>query len=178
MADMNAPIKANLMNHRELLPIGFEQFIQDLFREDDLGAVVRVHIQIEYQLNEFIRKALKYPKRIEKSHFDFSQSVDLALALGLREDLGSPLKAMGTLRNRFAHKLETRLDQSSVTNLYETLSPPDKETVQQLFQMVRKTDERLNQFAKLTDLPERNQFALIATLIWSRFFLESSFKSA
>ncbi len=154
-----------------ILPPEFDEFSKFIFGADDLGAVVRVHIQLEQLLNAFIDRALIDSSKIKKSNFEFSQLVDLALALGLPSNLGAPLNAMGTLRNRFAHRPGIKLDQSAVNNLYATLSASDKELVQTLFIEVHKSRPELKPFTKFKDVPARNQFSLIAVLLWSSLHL-------
>jgi hypothetical protein len=45
------------------------------------------------------------------------------MVLGLKSDLASPLNAAGNLRNKFAHQLDTTLNQEMAKNLVATLPP-------------------------------------------------------
>ena len=85
--------------------------------EDELGVVVRAHIYIEYQLDQFIWSALLKPK--ELGHINYSSRVRLALACGLRGDLKPRLNALGDLRNKFAHRIRTILTDEDVSRFYE-----------------------------------------------------------
>lgn len=58
-------------------------FFEALSGEDDLGMVIRGHIHIEHELQEFIIAAAPRPSEIRLSDFDYAGKLRLALALGL-----------------------------------------------------------------------------------------------
>jgi hypothetical protein len=96
-----------------------------LRRADSLGKVVRGHLYIEHELNDFIYFAAPNPailKEIDKEDKpEFSLKVRLAVLLGLDPQLKPGLKAAARLRNQFAHRLETKLGKDDVRNLAATL---------------------------------------------------------
>src|SRR5262249_60949172 len=99
--------------------------------EDDLGKVVRAHIHIESELQLIIFFAAPNPNHLKSfDRQEFSEKVQLALLLGLRPDLASPLNAAGKLRNKFAHRLDTRLNEEISKNLLATLPPQLKDRPQ------------------------------------------------
>ena len=69
-------------------PAGFtiDDFMEVLNGEDELGAVIRAHIHIEALLLELLRLLVKDEGALRKLNLEFSQSVDLAIALGLGPD--------------------------------------------------------------------------------------------
>jgi len=76
-----------------------------LRNEDDLGKVVRAHIHIEHELQEFIFFAAPVPDQLKSfDSMEFTEKVQLALLLGLTPDLKAALNATGRLRNKFAHR--------------------------------------------------------------------------
>ena len=92
--------------------------------EDDLGKVVRGHIHIEHELHQIIFFAAPNPDQLKSfERQEFSEKVRLALLLGLKSNLGSPLNAAGTLRNKFAHRLDTKLNKEMADNLVAALPP-------------------------------------------------------
>jgi len=104
-------------------------FVGALFGEDELGVVIRAHIHIEAKLLELLELLVVDPKPLEQMDLGFTQSVKLAIALGLKSEHAPGLSALGTLRNAFAHRLDVKLSEDRVNNLYEALSPSDKEIV-------------------------------------------------
>jgi hypothetical protein len=90
--------------------------------EDDLGMVVRAHIVIEHELEEFVRFAAPRPSQVKFSEMDYDAKVRLALVLGLDENLKPALNAAGSLRNKFSHRLEMKLGEQEVKNLFATLT--------------------------------------------------------
>jgi len=91
-----------------------DAFVAALFGEDDLGVVVRGHIHVEAKLIELIDLMVADPKYLARMDLDFSQRVNLAVALGLNPEHARSLLTLGTLRNAFAHRLDTQLSEDRV----------------------------------------------------------------
>ena len=111
----------------------FKSLSAALRNEDDLGKVVRAHIHIEHELQELIFFAA--PGRVHLKRFDnmeFSEKVQLALVLGLNAELKPALTATGTLRNKFAHRLDMKIGEEEAKSLIATLTPPAKQRFQVL----------------------------------------------
>jgi hypothetical protein len=103
--------------------------------EDDLGKVVRAHIHIEHELQELIIFAAPSPAQLKKfENMEFSEKLHLALVLGLKAELKPALTAIGTLRNRFAHKLDMKIGEEIANNLIATFAPPARQRLQALVQ--------------------------------------------
>ena len=102
-----------------------EAFFQILNGEDDLGVVIRAHIYIEHELREFILAAAPKPEELKFSDYDYATTLGFALALGLNPNLKAGLTALGTLRNKFAHRLEMKLTDQEAKQIFSKLSPED-----------------------------------------------------
>jgi hypothetical protein len=139
----------------------------DLFREDEMGAVVRAHIRIENLLIQAIECLLPRPAQLKRLNLDYDSRVTLALALGLKERFGPPFRALGKLRNDFAHKLDTSLTKQVVANLYDSLGSEDKEQVQACFRRIKDENEETRHVKRFSDLEPRDQFKLIAITLWA-----------
>ena len=142
------------------------EFVHAVMGEDDLAVVVRSHIHIENRLLNFIELTCPAPTNLKKMELDFSQQVQLALALGLAEECGPPLHAIGNMRNVFAHRLSAKLSKDRVDGFYKTFSANDKGVVQATY-------ERLQQAATapkrpaLRKLEPKDQFVFLATSLRS-----------
>jgi hypothetical protein len=100
-----------------------ESLTAALRNDDDLGKVVRAHIHIEHELQDLIFFAAPKPNQLKSfDKMEFSGKVHLALVLGLNADL-KPALTTGTLRNKFAHRLDTRIGEEEAKNLIATLAP-------------------------------------------------------
>jgi hypothetical protein len=109
----------------------FESLSAALSTEDDLGKVVRAHIHIEHELQELIFLAAPRPDHIKRfENMEFFEKVQLALVLGLNADLKPALSATGTLRNKFAHRLDMKIGEEEAKNLIATLTPRAKQRFQ------------------------------------------------
>jgi hypothetical protein len=135
-------------------------FVDALFGEDDLGVVVRAHIHVEAKLVEFLELLVVAPQHLERMKLEFEQKVNLAVALGLKPEHASGLSALGNLRNAFAHRLDAKLSEERVRNLYETLSGADKQARQVTYDKTNR-DAGKSDAPPLKELSPRDRFILI-----------------
>lgn len=140
-----------------------DEFFKVLGGEDELGAVIRAHIYIEAHLLELLGLLVKDKDHLRKLNLEFSQYVDLAVALGLGQEHAKGLRAFGNLRNEFAHKLDSKLSENRINSLYESLSAPDKEIVQSAY--VRTNTQLGVNPPKFKDLTPKERFVLIAVAL-------------
>jgi hypothetical protein len=110
-----------------------DAFLHSLFGEDELGVVVRAHIHVEAKLVELLQLLVVDAAALERMDLDFGQRVHLAVALGLNPEHAPGLRALGSLRNAFAHRLDTQLSANRVDSLYQALSSGDKIAVRQAY---------------------------------------------
>ena len=137
-----------------------------LVHDDDLVAVVRGHIYIEQQVNRLIKGLFPYPEKIDYSRLGWPQRVELSLALGLKAQYGPPLKKLGTIRNKFAHRPEVTLADSDVKELYQCLHTEDRDIVLESYKLTQSqvADPPENQFQALS---AKSRFALIVAALHS-----------
>ena len=100
-----------------------QRFNQALLGEDELGAVIRGHIHVESKLIEFIEARLPYPDGIKDLELDYFGRTKLAISLGLNPNFGPSLKFIGTLRNRFAHRLDVKIGKQDADAFDRALGP-------------------------------------------------------
>jgi len=137
-----------------------DAFFKALQSEDELGLVVRAHIHIEAKLLEFL-EVLADAQSLNKMDLDYGQRVHLAVALGLKEEHAKGLHALGSIRNVFAHKLDSTLSDERVTNFYKSLGPTDKAAVQQAYERTE-TNMKQHEGRKFNHLSPKDRFVLIA----------------
>lgn len=93
-------------------------FFKALSGEDELGVVIRAHFDLGARLLELLGLLGKDEDHLRKVNLEYSQCVDVAVALGLGQEHARGLRAFGNLRNEFAHKLDSKLSDSRINNLY------------------------------------------------------------
>ena len=125
------------MEFSDALQAEVAELADDLSREDEMGMVVRAHIRVESLLIQTVDCLVLRPNLLPKLNLDYDQYVTLALALGLKEQFGPPLRVLGKLRNDFAHKLNTSLTKQSANNFYKSFGADDKRDVQACFERIR-----------------------------------------
>ncbi len=142
-----------------------DKLINSFESENDLAIVIRTHIVIESYLRRLICTFLVDEKFFDKARLEYSQLVQLSLAFGLQPRFESSLKAIGKLRNDFAHNLRDTLNQSDVNNLYNSLSRNEKEHLQIT---TKKVAKQLNlKPNKHKDFATTQQFINIAVILAS-----------
>ena len=141
-----------------------EKFHDALRGEDELGVVIRAHIHIESRLMNLMELFFSAPEHLSKLALEYEQMVMLAVACGLNLEFASPLRVLGKIRNRFAHKLDSSLDKQQVRNLYEAFSPTNKQVIQQAY---RNTEDQVAEPTKekFEDLNAKSQFILLVVAL-------------
>jgi hypothetical protein len=139
-----------------------DDLVAALLSQDDIGLVVRGHIYIENELDKFIQAALPRPGELEM--MEYSARVQLALACGLRPTLKTPLKAIGKLRNSFAHKLGTTLTEQHVNQMHDTLSKDDRKALEVAF--LRTATELMGRPVTLKGLKARQRLGFCLAVLW------------
>jgi hypothetical protein len=136
----------------------FKALMKALSSEDDLGKIVRANIHIEHELVGLITLAVPCQDHLKKllSSIDFFTTVQLALVMGLDPQLASPLRAIGNLRNKFAHRLDIKLTQEDSKALVSTAPPKSKQGYQKFLREINtvvplpKQAELESEFSSLT----------------------------
>ncbi|WP_299074224.1 hypothetical protein [uncultured Paraglaciecola sp.] len=113
-----------------------DSFLKVFEGEDDVGVVIRSHIIIEQQLNILLSKLVVSEKHLLQMRLGYSETVKLAISLGLNSKFDIPLTTLGTLRNKFAHELRPSISKADVNNLYNSLEGAEKATLNSLVKEV------------------------------------------
>ena len=137
------------------------QALVDAFKgKDDLGVVIRSHIIVEQYLNDIIESVLLCPEKYRKEiNLDYFDKVRFSVAIGLNERFEGALKALGTLRNGFAHNIRSEISKQDTNNIYAALDPERKKTVQGLFENIKSKNHNLS-FPAYRDLVPKDKYLL------------------
>lgn len=106
----------------EPMEISIQKFSEALASEDDLGMILRGHLHIEHQLKEFISLFLPFNQKCDWGKIGYIGRVEIALSCGLPEDMRKPLEKINSIRNCFAHELNTVIQKQTVMDIYNCLS--------------------------------------------------------
>jgi hypothetical protein len=135
--------------------------------EDELGVVVRAHIYIEHELTEFIKARLYPPTVLDAIRLDYSGRVRLALTLGLPAELKAALQFVGTLRNKFAHQLDSAIEKADADNFENALGQLGKPIVDRAFQRLEEEWTAAKRGVPLTQNDSRTRVTLFLVAVWS-----------
>lgn len=94
-----------------------EKFNKDIDDQNIMYVLVKAHLYIEYELEEILRKYVKYSEHLNLSSMSFSQKENLVLALGIVPDSEkNSLHSINKIRNNFAHNLDYEFDEAILEN--------------------------------------------------------------
>jgi len=147
-----------------------EGFYAALFREDALGAVIRAQIYVEHELIEYVKSRVSSPEAFQRADFQFNRLIRLCVALGLPDRFVRPLNALAKIRNEFAHRLGTKLDDKRVNEFVGSFSP----------EMLQEAKERINLIhfpdgggPTYDRLKTRGRFDFHAYYLWATLTLQT-----
>lgn len=143
------------------------KFHKILQGEDSLGVVVRAHIHIEQQLNELL-SLLCYEYNFIEDNLGYYQKVSLAGALGLTPEYVAILRALGKLRNDFAHEQGVELNKKNVSILYNAFSSVGKRIIQDVYNKLRKKMPNVKAYKSFRKLQPNDQFVFLVVTLQSR----------
>ncbi len=141
-----------------------EMFQNALFNEDELGSVIRVHLHIEYHVNEILELLMPHAENIKSLKLDYEGKVNLICALGVKPENKDILLTLGTIRNKFAHNPFYKMDKSEINNLYKSLTAKNKDLLQKAHEKTRKQTSD-NTVKPYNELNPRDKFIIISVII-------------
>jgi hypothetical protein len=116
---------------------GEAAFFKLMAQDDALGVVIRAGTYIDYQLHMLIKECVPYPATIDRMKLDYDNKINLAIALGLDPRFGSPLKAVGKVRNKFAHRIDAALGDNEANAVFDEMAGEDRAKVHAIYTKMR-----------------------------------------
>lgn len=141
------------------------EFYKALQNEDDLGLVVRGQIHIEHELQQMVLAIAPQPEQAKFNAMTFTQTLRVALILGLSPEFESALSAVGRLRNRFAHRLGFQLTEKEASEFYAAIGSVAKEVTEKAYENLIQKNPDAGHPETLSDLSARDQVSMILTSI-------------
>jgi hypothetical protein len=105
------------------LPFDLPVLIGHLNTTDPLALVIRAHLYVEAILIRHIETVVVNREQFDSARLPFRTKIELAVAIGRVDpaDVGA-LNVLNSLRNKFAHKLDTLLQEQDESKLHNALS--------------------------------------------------------
>jgi hypothetical protein len=150
-----------------------KEFYRALAGEDELGVVIRAHIYIEHELTEFIRGRVTPAQVVDSLSLTYEQRLALALATGLPKPLKAALTLLGTLRNKFAHRLEMSLNETEARQFYAAFDPVAKRVAQDSYAKIQKRPAGRTRPEQMSDLSPKNRCILYFVVLWGAVAAEN-----
>jgi hypothetical protein len=147
--------------------------VEALNKQDTLGAVIRAHLYIENELEQFIR--LRLPGgAYDALNLSYSAKVRLAGGLGYPKEGVATLEEIGRIRNKFAHKLNTELTGEMVLKLWEAFGSKGQHI---MTLQLKATQAKLRSGqSEVSDevLSPKDRFDLYAVGVWALLHVENN----
>ncbi len=128
-----------------------DEFQKELFKtlenNDTLAIVVKSAIFIEAEVVALVEGAMHDASALSGLDLTYHQRCGLAVAVGLNKRFLKPLRAIGNIRNKFAHRVDAQFSKDQADNLYDAFDPVDKEIINQTG--VYLADHRQKKFQQL-----------------------------
>lgn len=142
-------------------PMPDEELFAMLADEDSLHMVLRGTIVIESELRAILELMLMRPNALDSADLGYGQQVALTYAMGIDEELLKPLRALGTIRNNYAHKIMPEIDQSTITNFIKTMGDRERNMIRSQYGLLRDSRKINGEKSEPWDeLPPTTKFAL------------------
>jgi hypothetical protein len=140
-----------------------------LTAEDELGAVIRGHLYIEHELNEFIKARLPLEafEALTAMRIEYDKKITLAVSLGLPSEFKNALRKLGEIRNAFAHNLDATLAEDNVGSLFRVFAAEMKSITHQSYAQAYKKMPATQQPKDISNLEPRDKFSLYVVQLWS-----------
>lgn len=147
--------------------------IRALTGEDTLGAVIRGHLYIENELEQFIR--LRLPDgAYDALNLSYSAKVRLAVGLGLPEARRGALEEVGRIRNKFAHRLDTALTDEIADRLWRAFGPEGQDVMTRQMASAREKLPGDHLLRDETTLSPKDRFNLYTVGAWASVRAENN----
>ena len=126
------------MAAHELDTADAESFYRDLSKDDSLSVTIKGAIYVEQQIDRLLKAISHDPEYFEKIDLTYLQRIQLAIALGLPRRFLAPLKALGEIRNKFAHVIRGEITSGDMDAFYNTFGAEDKSLIQDTYAKLNK----------------------------------------
>jgi hypothetical protein len=135
-----------------------------LLSDSDLQMILHGQIHIEDELKHFIEVAAPSPGKFRK--LSYNKRVDVAVRHGLQFGLDEPLRAIGRLRNRFAHEI-TGISDADPTALDQAFSALSKEITGSCYTKTREKLGPTGRPERIDLLSPKDQCAFYFVAVWA-----------
>jgi hypothetical protein len=140
-----------------------DELSKALLEEDELGVVLRSHLYIEHKLDELLSIMVPFPSFYEEMNLNYANKVKLACAMGLDPDFKPMLLALGTIRNKFSHNLNKKIDDEMVRNLHSVAHKNLRDSLPEFVNQSLSESEAISSF---NEAHPRDQFTSLIATLW------------
>lgn len=132
-----------------------------MYTPDDIGAIIRVHYEIDQALQHVIGTLIPFPKRLKLRYM--KQRIELLLALGMPEVRLQPAEIVNHIRNDFAHRDKETFLAEDVTGLHEAIVALYGREIPPTFAMLHRKDDGSTQEWRYCDMNLKEKFCFLGS---------------
>lgn len=132
-----------------------EEFYELMSKAEPFEIVIKSAIVVESEIEEIFDLAFDEPKHLLIMNMTYEQKMALALAIGLNTRFKPVLKALASIRNKFAHNLDAKFGKAEANSFFATFDKVDKRVIKENYERLsRRRGEAFN------NLPPEDLFIL------------------
>jgi hypothetical protein len=147
--------------------------VQALQVEDDLGAVIRAHLFVENELEQFI--GLRMPGPVDGVlAANYRAKVNIAVALGLPLARKGALEQIGKIRNKFAHDLNFALTDTVIKDFWNSFGEEGQAAIRKSLEGTRTKLLSQGTMASDATMTLKDHFSAYAVGVWSSVRVENN----
>jgi hypothetical protein len=147
--------------------------VQTLQVEDDLGAVIRAHLFVENELEQFI--SLRMPGPVDGVlAANYRAKVNLSVALGLPPARKGALEQIGKIRNKFAHNLNFALTDEVIQDFWKSFGEEGQAAIRTSLERTRTKLPLDGSMSKDATMTLKDHFSAYAVGVWSSVRVENN----
>lgn len=140
---------------KRLARLSDEDFYRFMAKADPFEIVIKSAIIIESEIEEIFDIAFEAPKHLLTMGMTYEQKMALVLAIGLDERFKPVLKALATVRNKFAHNLDVVFGSDEAKGFYSNFSKIDRKLIKENYDRLS-----LNRGLPFDHIPPEDLFIL------------------
>lgn len=140
-------------------PVDTKRMMRAIDTPDDIGAVVRIHFELDRALEHVINAMVPRAKIL--THRFMSQRIMFLSALGLPPARVEPARVINAIRNDFAHREKETLEAKDIKSLEVAIVGLLRKNIPTHFALYNKKDDEVRREWRYGEMTLKEQFCLL-----------------
>ncbi|MDR6303055.1 hypothetical protein GGQ85_000736 [Nitrobacter vulgaris] len=138
------------------------RIMRAMYTEDDIGAVIRIHFEIDRALDHIVRTMVPSSNTMKLPYT--SSKVDFLLALGLPNLRITPVLIINSIRNKFAHREKEAIVLSDTVDLLRAIETMYDRKIPESFQVIHQKKDGSRCEWRFGEMSPKEKFCFLGSL--------------